>query len=215
MSGGEIAQTSAWLWTCLDLFILSKWTADLGGSNRDLKQQCSSSGSSVSSFLRCKSWQISLPGFRISLWKLLSGNSARDAQPLLCIKAELKADSLCSYRHKFSYVLQIPCCLILYTHEYICICSETNHRMKTSPGGGMKSMTQWECQIYSLVCAHLKHSLSCTALYTSCVYACLCVGMHTCISSIYVASLTTTWHVMLQNSWLKMAEETGASRGRR
>lgn len=97
MSEGELAQTAAWLWICLDLFILSKWTADLGGSNKDLKQQCSNSVRSVSSLLHCKTWQILLPAFRISLWKILSGNSARDAQPLLCIKAELQADSLCSY----------------------------------------------------------------------------------------------------------------------
>lgn len=97
MSEGELAQTSARLWICLDLFILSKWTADLGGNNRDLKQQCSNSAGSVSILLHCKTWQILLPAFRISLWKILSGNSARDTLPLLCIKAELQADSSCSY----------------------------------------------------------------------------------------------------------------------
>lgn len=97
VSEGELAQTSAWLWICLDLFILSKWTADLGGSNRDLKQQCSNSASSVSSLLHCKTWQILLPAFRISVWKILSGNSARVAQPLFCIRAELQADNLCSH----------------------------------------------------------------------------------------------------------------------
>lgn len=145
MSGGELAQTSAWLWICLDLFIVSKWTADLGGNNRDLKQQCSNSASSVSSFLHCKTWQICQHS------ELVSGRS------YLAIVHEMHSFFFASWQN-CQQIVCAPTQTWLFLHAantvlfnsiytWICTCSEKHHRMKKSPEGGVKSMAHWECQI--------------------------------------------------------------------
>lgn len=70
-------------------------------------------------------------------------------------------------------------CVYTGVHVHVYICSERKREWKTLQE--MRSMPQWECQVSSLVHTHLKYSLYCTALYTSCVYACLCVWVHTYI----------------------------------
>lgn len=116
-------------------------------------------------------------------------------------------------------MLQIRRCLIPHTHVlmntclyvWTCICMYTLRKekgMKNLQGVVLKSTTKWECQVSSLVYAHLKHSLYCSALYT-CVYACLCVGVHTYFY-LYIYCFT---HFNLRYDVEKFMAENGRGNG--